>query len=276
MQRVVSMEELREFSDSIDQRVIDYITEGQIETFESFAQYDLVAFDWYDLQSVHTPPAQIIIYIDHDNLFYVCENEFAYRVAKDLFATDASNEHALYLFFRNLFKGSAKHLEALEGRVSALDDDVGDGTEAGLRERIIAMRNEVLRVKTYYEQLALLFEELCENDNDLFSADCLKYFAILRNRSVRFASQALNLKDSIMQVKESYQAQIGIEQSNLMKVFTLVTSIFMPLTLIAGWYGMNLKMPEFGWKYGYAFVAVLSLAVCALWLVIFKKKKWFK
>ena len=43
-----------------------------------------------------------------------------------------------------------------------------------------------------------------------------------------------------------YQAQIDIEQNNLMKFFTVVTSIFAPLTLITGWYGMNLKLPELG------------------------------
>ncbi|MDO5112387.1 MAG: CorA family divalent cation transporter [Clostridia bacterium] len=270
------MHELQGYAAYIDQAVIDYIADGQIETFESFASYDLVAFDWYDLTSIDTPPAQILIYIDKDDLFYICENEFSYNVAKALFVADASNEHAMYLFFRNLFKGSTKHLEQMENRVSALDDDVSDGTEAGLRERLIAMRNEVQRVKKYYEQLELLFEELCENDNGLLSTDCLKYFAILRNRSVRLASQALNLKESVTQVRESYQAQIGIEQNDLMKVFTLVTSIFLPLTLIAGWYGMNLKMPEFGWKYGYLFVAGLSLAVCVIWFAVFKHKKWFK
>lgn len=60
------------------------------------------------------------------------------------------------------------------------------------------------------------------------------------------------------------------------KVFTMVTSIFLPLTLIAGWYGMNLNMPEFGWKYGYLFVAGLCVLVVIVWLIVFKKKKWFK
>ena len=193
-----------------------------------------------------------------------------------MFTEDASNERAMYLFFKKLLRGSAKHLEEIAGKVSALDDDVSDGTEDGLRERLIAMRNEIIRAKKYYEQLSFLFEELCVNDNGLLSDDCLKLFRILRNRSVRLMSQTVYLQESISQVRESYQAQIGIEQNDLVKMFTLVTSIFLPLTLIVGWYGMNLKMPEFTWRYGYLFVAGLCLIVCRIWVMVLKKKRWFK
>lgn len=276
MQKVIYLNQIQEYYEYIDQSVIDYIGDGQIETYESFGNFDLVAFDWYDLTDTEKAPAQILVYIDNDDLFYICENEFSYGVAQNLFAEDSSNEHALYIFFRNLFKGSAKHIEQLESRVSELDDDVIDGVENGIREKLVSMRNEVLRLKKYYDQLEFLFEEICDNDNGLFSEECLKYFEILRNRSIRLASQATMLRDYITQVRESYQAQIGIEQNNLMKVFTLVTSIFLPLTLIAGWYGMNLKMPEFAWEDGYAFVATLCLAVCVIWFIVFKKKKWFR
>lgn len=275
MQKVIYLNQIQDFSEYIDKAVIDYINDGQIETYESFGGFDIIAFDWYDLQDTEKPPAQILIYIDKDDLFYICENDLSYGIAQSLFAEDALNEHAMYLFFRNLFKGSAKHIEQFESRVSALDDDVIDGTEDGIREKLVSMRNEVLRLKKYYDQLEFLFEEICDNDNGLISEDCLKYFEILRNRSVRLVSQTMSIREYITQVRESYQAQIGIEQNNLMKVFTLVTSIFLPLTLIAGWYGMNLKMPEFAWDYGYLFVAGLCVAVGAIWFAVFKRKKRF-
>lgn len=276
MQKVIRFEQVRDYTDFIDPSVVDYIRDGQTETFESFEDYSLIAFDWYDLQNTAVPPAQILVYIDRDDLFYVCENDTSFVAAEKLYAEHASNEHALYLFFKNLFRGSAKYLEQLENNVAALDDDVADGTQAGLRENLTDTRNEILRAKKYYEQLEFLFDEICDNDNGLFSDGVLKYFEVLRNRSVRLSAQAANLRDYIAQVRDAYQAQIGIEQNELMKLFTLVTSIFLPLTLIAGWYGMNLKMPEFAWDYGYLFVMGLCLIVGLLWLFYFKKKKWFQ
>ena len=49
----------------------------------------------------------------------------------------------------------------------------------------------------------------------------------------------------------------------------------MPLTLIVGWYGMNFNIPEYGWNTGYLYVTLLSVIVCSLCFVIFKRKKWF-
>jgi magnesium transporter len=60
-----------------------------------------------------------------------------------------------------------------------------------------------------------------------------------------------------------------------MKVFTVLTAVFLPLTLIVGWFGMNVKMPEYSWTYGYPYVIVLSIVVCGICGWIFKKKKWF-
>lgn len=276
MQKVILMNSIQEYSDYVDQSVIDYIADRQTETYESFGKFNLVAFDWSDADDMNSQPSQIIIYIDKDDLFYICENETAYKAAERFFAEDESNEHAMYLFFRNLFMERTDYTERLEGDVSALDDDVADGTESGLRERITCKRNEILRVKKFSEQLRFLFDEICENDNDLISGEGLKYFEVLRNRSIRLMSLSDSLWEYISQVRESYQAQISIEQNKLMKVFTIVTSIFMPLTLIVGWYGMNLRMPEFGWKYGYPFVALLCVIVGTVWLVIFTKNKWFK
>ena len=110
----------------------------------------------------------------------------------------------------------------------------------------------------------------------MISDDYLTYFEVLGNRCDRLLRQVLNLKEYIVQVRESYQAQIDIEQNRLMKIFTLVTSIFLPLTLIVGWYGMNLKMPEFGWEYGYPFVIAVCILVVCIWLFVIKKKGWFK
>jgi magnesium transporter len=61
-----------------------------------------------------------------------------------------------------------------------------------------------------------------------------------------------------------------------MKVFTVITTIFMPLTLIVGWYGMNFKyMPELNWKYGYLTVIIASILVVSGCIFFFKKKKLF-
>ena len=70
------------------------------------------------------------------------------------------------------------------------------------------------------------------------------------------------LREYSLQISEAYQTQIDIRQNIVMKVLTTVTAIFLPLSLIAGWYGMNFKhMPELCWRYGYHYVFLLSIIV---------------
>ena len=276
MQKVIYRNEIENYTQQMESAVVTYIEEGQIETFEGFETFSIIAFDFYDIKNLEADPSQMLLYLDADDLFIICENEMSYNAAKKYFVETPSNERAMYYFFKNLFKGDTKNLEELEDRISDLDDAViHDGSEE-IREKILDARYEVLRLKKYYEQFEEIFDELCDNDNDMLSEEYLQYFDILNNRCSRLLSQVLNLKEYVVQVRESYQAQIDIEQNRLMKVFTLMTSIFLPLTLIAGWYGMNLKMPEFDWDYGYPFVILVCVLVCVIWAVVFKKKGWFK
>lgn len=276
MQKVIYRNEIENYMEQIDPSVVNYIEEGQIETFEGFEYFSIIAFDWYDIRNVEKEPSQILIYLDKDDFFVICEDEISYEAAAKLFVGAETNERAAYLFFKNLFKGDTRNLEELEDKISELDDAIIHGEEENVTEQIVDIRYEILRLKKYYEQFELVFDELCDNDNELISEECLKYFDILQNRSGKLISGVMNLKEYIVQVRESYQAQIDIEQNRLMKVFTLVTSIFLPLTLIAGWYGMNLQMPEFSWAYGYPVVVAVCLIVCIVWFVLFKKKGWFK
>ena len=82
------------------------------------------------------------------------------------------------------------------------------------------------------------------------------------------------LREYLVQIRELYQSLIDVQQNKVMSILTVVTTIFLPLTLIAGWYGMNFpNMPEFRWKYAYPVVIIASIFIIAGEIVYFKKKK---
>ena len=141
--------------------------------------------------------------------------------------------------------------------------------------KIIAYRKELLRLKRYYEQLDTIMDSLLLNENKLLSEEGIQHFTILANRTTRYLSNVLNLRDYVTQMREACQAQIDIEQNNLMRLFTVITTVFQPLTLMVGWYGMNFSgMPEINWKYAYPVFIGASTLVCVLLLLLFKKKRW--
>ncbi len=127
-------------------------------------------------------------------------------------------------------------------------------------------------MKRYYEPLIDIAEDLEENENGLIDEVAIRFFTMLISRIKRLNYNVSNLRDYVTQVREAYQAQVDIKLNKTMKLFTVITTIFLPLTLIVGWYGMNFtQMPELKSVYGYPSVIVLSLAVVAVCLVYFKR-----
>ena len=142
-------------------------------------------------------------------------------------------------------------------------------------DTIVRERRELVRLKRYYEQLGVVFDDILLDDDPLFSEKILNRLSILDSRIDRYAGKVQNLQAIVSQMQDTYQAQLSIQQNDLMKVFTIVTAVFLPLTLLAGWYGMNFAdMPELHWRYGYPAVAGVSLAIVLGLVWFFKQKKW--
>lgn len=219
-----------------------------------------LTFHWLDQRKVS-------VYASEDDFIVATDSPSAAQSFRDV---DVEGDGVLQLheFLLELTASDVYKLESLENLIISLEDNLlmeKSPSKTGIKD-IIKVRKDLLKVKRYYEQMEFLTDELRAVDPS---------FAFIDKKFDRLLEFVLHLQEYIESVREAYQAQIDIEQNNLMKVFTVVTSIFLPLTLIAGWYGMNLNLPEYSWAYGYPFVAGLSAGLVAVLLVVFKKKKWF-
>lgn len=165
-------------------------------------------------------------------------------------------------------------LSTLEAEISDVEVDVLEGKTKDYISDIVDLKKKLLFLKKHYEPLLDIIEDLTENGNNVLEQKSINNFVILFNRIDRLNRKVGNLRDYVTQIRESYQAQLDLNLNNTMKLFTVITAIFLPLTLIVGWYGMNFTtMPELHWEYGYTFVIVLSISVLMLCLWFFKKKK---
>lgn len=274
MQEIIHIDNIQDYFDSINQNVVNYLKENQMETFESFENFNIIVFNWYDVEKITQEPKRIVIYLDDNDLFFFYYDDDTKAIINRYYVSNSCNQLALYTFFSNVLKGSVEHLEKVEDHIAKIDSSLLQEIKKNCRNQIKSLLRETLRLKKYYEQFELIFDELCDNENNLISSNNIKHFKILSNRANRINAMVSNLKEYIGQVRGSYQAQIDIEQNDLMKFFTVTTSIFLPLSLITGWYGMNVKIPTTNWEFGYQFVIILCLAIVLAWYLIFKKKKW--
>lgn len=186
-----------------------------------------------------------------------------------------ANERALYLFFVALLSQDARQLEKLEEEITNAEEDALEYSRTDYLNNIREFRKRLFHLKRYYEELNTITDNLMANDNKIFTKDGVRHFSIINNRVDHFCSNVMSLRDYVNQMRETCQSQIDNEQNRLMRVFTVVSAIFLPLTLIVGWYGMNFQyMPELSWRYGYPMVIILCLIVSVGMVLWFRHKKW--
>ena len=280
MQKVVLFSEVADLIPHMQAEAIPHIRENQIESFEGFETFDLLVFDWYDIRSSRTALSEVLIYVDKNNIFFICSDEEGVRHCKKLVDTilteaPATSEQLLYRFFIRLFRGDMDYLDQLEGKINEMLTALLSDELDNVPQEIMAQRRELLRLKHYYEQIDTIFDEMAINDNRLLSSKTIKSITILGARTDRYLNKVYNLQELVSQIQETYQSQLSIQQNNLMKIFTVVTAVFLPLTLLVGWYGMNFSnMPELHWQYGYPMIIVVSIGIVVAMVCYFKHKKW--
>ena len=142
-------------------------------------------------------------------------------------------------------------------------------------DKLNDIRSFLMDMRIHYEQLLDFGQELEENENGFFKEENLRYFRLFTERVMRLMDQVNSLRDYTVQLRELFSTQLDIRMNRIMTVLTIVTVIFMPLTLIVGWYGMNFEyMPELQWRYSYVVVILVSAAILIGGIVWFRKKKW--
>lgn len=187
-----------------------------------------------------------------------------------------SFEKAVFAFFDGLIEGDGKRLEDLEFSFSGLEESVlrskeqEDFTGTLLREK-----QGLLVLHNYYEQLIDVGEALGEDENELFPEGELRYFKLFTDKVRRLSEGVESLRRQLEHCSAAYQSMLDIRLNHTMKTFTVLSALFLPLTLLTGWYGMNFQyMPELHWRYGYAFVIVLAAIIAVICLKTFKKHRW--
>lgn len=182
----------------------------------------------------------------------------------------------LSLFFKDMIRGHNNLYDRLREQIEFLEDKVWSSKKVDqlIGEEISEINHELLLLYNYYEQLSDFCETLEDNENEIFTEKGLGHIRSLNTRITRYAANISRLREYLHQVRENFQSKQDFQLNQTVTIFTVVTTIFLPLTLLAGWYGMNFKyMPELYWRYGYLGVFILSVLIVIISIYYFKKKK---
>ena len=184
---------------------------------------------------------------------------------------------ALFELLRHLIKDDLQHLMTIEDKLARIEDRIIDSSRRRPKtpEQILQRRRELMRLSGFYQQLEEMAEDLSQDDCENLARSERHLFQTLSNQAERLGQKSQYLRDYCMQLIELQQAQTSTRRDATNLYLTVVASIFVPITTITGWYGMNFSnMPELDWEYGYASVIVLCAVIIAAEFAYFKWKKW--
>ena len=186
-----------------------------------------------------------------------------------------SLERFLYDLLETVIAPDLALLEATEARMTRMEEAILRGEAETWPREMNGIRGDLTGLRVHYEQLIDLSQELEENENGFFREENLRYFRMFTERVIRLQDRVTGLREYAAQLRDLMQSQLEVKQNHIMTVLPVITAIFSPLTLIAGWYGMNFRyMPELEWRASYPLLIVLSAGIvvaCVLW---FRRKKW--
>lgn len=181
--------------------------------------------------------------------------------------------HLLLYFFEALTEEDVLYLGQQEEKLADMEASLLERLPEHFHEEIILYRKQFQMYHMYYEQLIHIGEQMQAEAGEFIKEE-YRAWQLYEKRMQRLHNYVEILRDYLIQIRDLYQSLLDVQQNKVMSILTVVTTIFLPLTLIAGWYGMNFPgMPEFHWKYAYPVVIVVSIVITVLEILFFRKKK---
>ncbi len=232
-----------------------------------------------DREHIGTRDSRFAFALDEKGIVFIDDSGKAEQMIEQIRRTkrwrSPSLERFLYDFLELIVEDDLPIMERYEDELNRIEDSILNSEGQGDLGRVIEIHNDIRKLLVHYEQIIDMTQELEENENGFFSEENLRYIHLFMNLMARRHDSAVSLREHTMQVRDFYNSQLDVRQNRTMTLLTVITTIFMPLTLIAGWYGMNfVHMPELAWKWGYPVVIAVSVAIVIFCLIFFRKKKW--
>ena len=166
-------------------------------------------------------------------------------------------------------------LEKLGERIESLEEElVGDPTEKTLK-RIHHLKSEMVSLRKSVWPLRELISGMERSESDFIKETTGVYIRDVYDHTIQVIDTVESFRDMVSGMLDIYLSSLSNKMNSVMKVLTIIATIFIPLTFVAGIYGMNFKyMPELEWKWGYLAVWAVMVIIGICMLIYFRRKKW--
>ena len=187
----------------------------------------------------------------------------------------AGPDYLAYTLLDSIIDNYFIMLERLGERIEGMEDEVVDNPSKEALRNIHHVKGEMVFLRKSVWPLREVISGLERTESRLIDEKTNIYLRDVYDHTVQIIDTIESLKDTVSGIRDTYLSSISNRMNEVMKVLTIFASIFIPLTFIAGVYGMNFEyIPELGWHWGYFAVWAVMISAAMLMLLYFRRKGW--
>jgi len=191
-------------------------------------------------------------------------------------ARERGPDYLLFLLIDKVVDTFYPLFEKIEEELFRLEEMIIENKSRDFSLDLLSMRKKILSTRRYVMPLKEEVRKLMIASPGMVERLTYDYVNDIQDHCVFLTSAAENHKEIINNLWEFHGNNKAERMNNVMMTLTVVATFFIPLTFIAGIYGMNFEyMPELGWKYSYPVLMIVMIAIAFAMFVYMKKKKWF-
>jgi magnesium transporter len=198
------------------------------------------------------------------------------RIARDERLTQNGSDFLCHGVLDKLVDDYLPILDKLDDEIEWLEDQVLEKPQPKTLQRILDLKHALMYLRRIMSPQRELMNRLSRDQFPMIDRHSQLYFRDLYDHLVRYHDLVESLRDIVSGTMEIYLNSTSLRLNEVMKALTVVSTIFLPLSFVAGVYGMNFDfMPELYWKWGYPMVWGLFVAIVVGMLAYFKRQGWF-
>ena len=186
------------------------------------------------------------------------------------------SDYLAYALLDAVVDGYFSVLETIGDKIESLEDRLVKEPTEKIPRQIHSLKREMIFLRKFIWPLRELISNLQRSESELIAQTTGIFLRDVYDHTIRVIDTVESYRDIVSSLLDIYLTSISNRMNAVMKVLTIIATIFIPLTFVAGIYGMNFKhMPELEWRSGYALVLLVMIAIAVGMIMYFRKKKWF-
>lgn len=197
------------------------------------------------------------------------------RITNGPYIFERGIDFILYNLFDTLVDDYFPLADSIGDRIDRIEENILRNPGKQVQNDILALKRNILKLRKVLSPQREVLNILLRHDFPLIKEENRLYYMDVYDHMLRIYDLLDTYMDLLASTMDLYMSQISNRMNEVMKVLTMITTIMMPLSLIAGIYGMNFKfMPELQSRYGYFATLALMAVIAGVEIIYFKKKKW--